>query len=519
MLKRLLSLFLALLFSTSAASQTSLVSLETQLTAKEKQLEELWAEFWRTDREQTLGNDKLSTVPIRQKIREVLTEPTFLREIKAARFDDPTLARRRQFFLQEAEEALIIGDRKLAKLVEEMERDEGNIRYRVGDRRLTRAELNRLLAHEPDRELRRQAWFAQEQITALTGKRIRKAMKMRKAMAQRHAGREFRDFMLERKQTDRARVLGWFEQIRRETDGEFRQLQERMRRELKVEKLEPWDTDYYFSTLTGEWEEKLLKPEEGFATIKRVAASLGLNLERPGLDLVIADITFGGATYPIYYGKEARIVMNRYTGVRFADTLLHECGHGLHFTMMSEPSFLLRANYAEPYGEGLGDVMSLLLYREQFARGFFGLSDEQFRALRERRRLRALQGLRETIADSLFEFAAYENPDQKLAPLYNRIYSEWLAVDMHGASTWAFDPFYSSGPFYLQSYVLSEMVATQVHHALEKNFGEKWGPEAGAYLEKHFYTRGGRVPLDDIMRDGTGEPLTAKYLIEELKGP
>ncbi|MGH9602809.1 MAG: hypothetical protein ACRD24_10520, partial [Terriglobales bacterium] len=86
------------------------------MTAKEQQLEELWAEFWRTDREQTLGNDKLSTVPIRQKIRAVLTEPHFLREIKAARFGDPTLTRQRQFFLQEAEEALIIGNRKLAKL-------------------------------------------------------------------------------------------------------------------------------------------------------------------------------------------------------------------------------------------------------------------------------------------------------------------------------------------------------------------------------------------------------------------
>ncbi|MGH9603176.1 MAG: hypothetical protein ACRD24_12400, partial [Terriglobales bacterium] len=363
------------------------------------------------------------------------------------------------------------------------------------------------------------AWMAQEQITALTGARVRNAMKMRKALARRHAGREFADFMLERKQTDRRRVLDWFEQIRRETDGEFRELQARMRRELKVERLEPWDMDYYGSTLTGDWEEKLLKPEEGWATVKKVAAALGLDLERPGLDVVIADITFGGATYPIYYGKEARIVMNKYTGVRFADTLLHESGHGLHFTMMNEPSFLLRANYAEPYGEGLGDVMSLLLYREQFATGYFGLSQEQFRALRERCRLRALVSLRETIADSLFEFAAYENPDQDLAPLYNRIYSEWLGVDMHGASTWAFDPFYSSGPFYLQSYVLSEMVATQVHHALEQHFGEKWGPEAGVYLRDHFYTRGGRMPLDEIMREGTGEPLTARYLIEAMKGP
>jgi Zn-dependent M32 family carboxypeptidase len=70
----------------------------------------------------------------------------------------------------------------------------------------------------------------------------------------------------------------------------------------------------------------------------------------------------------------------------------------------------------------------------------------------------------------------------------------------------------------LQSYVLAEMVGRQVHHALSKKFGETWGPDAGNWLREKFFVRGGRLTLDEIMEQGTEEPLTDKYLIDALRG-
>src|SRR5438874_11998280 len=120
------------------------------------------------------------------------------------------------------------------------------------------------------------------------------------------------------------------------------------------------------------------------------------------------------------------------------------------------------------------------------------------------------------MADSMFEFAAYENPEQDLAALYDRVASKYLGVAMHGGHTWAFDPFFASGPIYLQSYVLAEMVGRQVHHALALRFGERWGKEVGKFLQEKFFSRGGRLTLDEIMQQGAGEALTDKYLIQTL---
>jgi hypothetical protein len=61
------------------------------------------------------------------------------------------------------------------------------------------------------------------------------------------------------------------------------------------------------------------------------------------------------------------------------------------------------------------------------------------------------------------------------------------------------------------------MFAYQVHHTLDQKFGQVWSHEAGAYLHDKFLIRGGSLTLDQIMREGTGEILTARYLIAALK--
>jgi Zn-dependent M32 family carboxypeptidase len=84
---------------------------------------------------------------------------------------------------------------------------------------------------------------------------------------------------------------------------------------------------------------------------------------------------------------------------------------------------------------------------------------------------------------------------------------------------WAYNPFYSSGPIYLQSYVVAEMVGRQTHHALDERFGPTWDARTGAFLKEKFFSRGALYSVDEIMEQGTGEALTPKYLIEALQSP
>ena len=147
---------------------------------------------------------------------------------------------------------------------------------------------------------------------------------------------------------------------------------------------------------------------------------------------------------------------------------------------------------------------------------YFGLKRDQACGLREEYRLKSLLDIREYIAESLFELAAYDNPNQDLAALYNRLQAQYLGVDFHGQAVWTYNPFFGSGPLYLQNYVLAEMLARQVHHAMDARFGAGWKGAAGEFLKCNPFSIGARYRLDEVLVHVTGEPLSSSYLIRSL---
>jgi hypothetical protein len=503
------------LLSATVAQNPAVVA--ARLDRRETQLENLYADYWRTEYKIAMGEHGFSSRPIQEEIRTVVSDDTFLRELNHTSFTDALLKARRKLFLNEAIYTKITNDPVLTAVVEQITHQENAARYIVGDRQLTRAELTDLLAHNSDRTLREQAWRATSQITTANSERIQSAIKLRNQLARKYSSELFSTFMLQRKGMEVQALFEWFDVIREETEPEYQRLLEKMRRELGVSKIEPWDLEFYFSHFTNEFESLKFPTEDGWAKAKQLTAGLGYNLDP--VEMHVADLSFGGAAYPVFYGREVKVLANRYTGTYFYDRLLHATGHALHYQMMAEPSFLLRNNYAEPMDEGMAQVIALRLYRPEVNTKLFALTPEQAKIVRETYRLKSLFTTRNTIADSLSEFEAYADPDQDPSAVYNRIHARYLGVDMHDTAVWAFNPMYGSDPIYLQSFVVGEMVAHQIQHKTDQEFGQNWDRRAGEYLKTNFYSHGAAKTMDNLMRSATGESLTPRYLIHFLQNP
>lgn len=179
MVARLL-MSLVLLWATVAENPAVVAD---QLDGREKQLENLYASYWRTEYQIALGEHGLSSRPIQEEIRTVVSDDAFIRDLSRTSFSDPLLEARRKLFLNEAVYTRITNDPALTAVVEQITQEENSIRYRVGERALTRAELTDLLAHNPDRQLREQAWRASSQIATANSERIRNAIKLRNQLA------------------------------------------------------------------------------------------------------------------------------------------------------------------------------------------------------------------------------------------------------------------------------------------------------------------------------------------------
>src|SRR6185369_2462898 len=201
--------------SSNVAENPTVVA--AQLYGREQQLENLYADYWRTEYKIAMGKPNLSSRAVQEQIRAVVSDESFLRDLAHTTFSDPLLKTRRKLFLNEAIYTKITNDPALTEVVEQITRQENATRYAVGDRRLTRAEVTDLLAHNPDRKLREQAWRATSQIAAINGERIQQAIKLRNHLAGEHSAELFSMFMLHRKGLEVQSLFGWFEQIREET--------------------------------------------------------------------------------------------------------------------------------------------------------------------------------------------------------------------------------------------------------------------------------------------------------------
>jgi hypothetical protein len=109
------------------------------------------------------------------------------------------------------------------------------------------------------------------------------------------------------------KLFEWFDQIWDKTEPEYQRLLDRMRRELGVAKVEPWDLEFYFSNFTNEFESQKFSTENGWAKAKQLTATLGFNLDP--VEMHVAYLSFGGAAYPVLYGREVKILSNRYSGI------------------------------------------------------------------------------------------------------------------------------------------------------------------------------------------------------------
>jgi len=95
-LKHSALLFLCLVGSVVAQNEAATA---TRLSAKEKQLEDLYADYWSKEYTIALGDNSSSSGPTQDRIRAVVSDDSFLADLKAARFRDPLLRRRRDMFI------------------------------------------------------------------------------------------------------------------------------------------------------------------------------------------------------------------------------------------------------------------------------------------------------------------------------------------------------------------------------------------------------------------------------------
>ncbi len=128
-----------------------------------------------------------------------------------------------------------------------------------------------------------------------------------------------------------------------------------------------------------------------------------------------------------------------------------------------------------------------------------------------------------------FEKGMYEDPDQDLSDLWWGLVEKYQQVRRppgRKAPDYASKIHIVSAPVYYHNYMMGELFASQVHHAIARDVYKGADPttviyvgnkEVGEFMRKKVFASGRTLSWNELTKHATGEPLNAKAFAEDFK--
>jgi peptidyl-dipeptidase A len=318
-------------------------------------------------------------------------------------------------------------------------------------------------------------------------------------------------------------LFGTLQDLDRLSRDPYRRWREKLQRRIGVPALESWDVQYDYDR----FQEKLkdyFPRDQILPRLKQTFRETGLDLDT--MPIQVDDRERPGKSqhafsFAIEVPTDIRILANADDGISSYRTLFHEMGHAVYSAGVRQPTFLLQDAASACMTEGIAQFFPLFLNEERWLTRAAGMPEPMAKEFRKRVREDAPYGIRFYLVILNFEREAYRNPDQDLSRLWWSLTGKYLEIPPHPeVESWAGIIHFTSHPAYYPNYLLADMIAAQLMHRLKSSQGTVVdNPATGEFLRTRVFARGAALPWARLMAETAGEPVNAKYYIEEKLGP
>ncbi|OGO62445.1 MAG: hypothetical protein A2032_03470 [Chloroflexi bacterium RBG_19FT_COMBO_49_13] len=390
----------------------------------------------------------------------------------------------------------------------------GNYQIFIAGKKVSRNEVRQILRFEDDPKLRLEAMHCYDELSRLVERDVKQMVIERNLIAQAMGYEHYGELGLLLQGLSHSQLCDWFTSIRQSTDSIYREHINRSAARLNQSSLHPQDLSYAFHRLNT-------FPDQYFPSQKLSEAIFWLGerinitdaLSRVRFDYV--DIPFQGICVTIHVPDDIRILIDPADGHSDYVTYFHEVGHAMHSSYMHQPYHIFR-DEPGPFCEGMAQTLARFVEDPEFLNHFVNLPDEFVRMSKLSWGIYNIYYMRTLITQAEFEWEMYAHPQADLLEVWRAVQVENLKVPANETIAWANNIYWASYPFYLQNYLVAEMIASQTHLALQKSFGRAVHPDSGQWLKQTYWNPGGSVEWSDKIAQATGTPLSPDQLIQEM---
>jgi peptidyl-dipeptidase A len=420
-------------------------------------------------------------------------------------------------------------------------------RAKVDGKEMTDNEVRAVLKSSKDSARRKAVWEASKAVGGVVAGDLRELVRLRNEAARQLGFKNFHAMQLYLNEQDGEQIIKLFDELDELTRGPFaaakKEIDAKLAADCRIpeDELRPWHYhDPFFQeapALSGDLDGPYRKADL-LALCRDFYAGIGLPI-----DDVIArsDLYDRKGKNPhafctdIDREKDVRVLANIQPDERWASTLLHEFGHSVYSSKNIPHAlpYVLRMESHILTTEGVA-----MMFERMSKRGAFlekmglhvadrpAFDEAGARALRHR----LLIFSRWCQVMLRFEKSMYEDPDQDLGKLWWDLVEKYqLQTRPEGRSApdYASKIHIVSTPVYYHNYMMGELFASQVHHAIAREVFGGAVPDAvvyagnkgvGEFMRKRVFEPGKTLSWDELTKHATGERLNPKAFAADFKG-
>ena len=431
-----------------------------------------------------------------EKLNETLSNPEKFAELKAVRegykksgvAPDPLLKRQIEILYlgclsKQVDPKLL---RKMTAKSNAVERAFNVFRPKVGGRAMSDNDIREILRESLDADRRREAWEAGKKVGPVVVRDLLELISLRNEAAKKLGFKSYHAMQLHCSEQSQEQVLKLFDDLDRLTREPFHESKAEIdaalakRYGVKVSELRPWHYhDPFFQevpAVLGELPDSVYKPLNTVEVCRKFYDGIGLSIddvlkrsslyEQPGKNPHAFSIDIDRA-------GDIRILQNVVPGQEWLSTTMHELGHAAYSKYVGTSLPYVLHTEAHPLcTEGVAMMFERFTQNVDWLAAFGAkISDpELFRAASAKlRRNRLLVFSRYCQVMVRFEAAMYDDPKQDLNRLWWDLvekYQEVRRPEGRDLPDFAAKYHFIGAPAYYHNYMMGEMFASQVHHAL-----------------------------------------------------
>ena len=456
------------------------------------------------------------------------------------RVRDPLLRRElevlyREYLPRQVDKALL---ERMVKLGAEVEQIFNTHRSMVGGKELTENAVRDILSTSKSSAEVEETWKAYYAVGPKVEGKLKELARLRNESAQKLGFANYYELALATQELDPAELTAIFDELDRMTAAPFARAKATIdvalakKFGLRPEELRHWHyQDLFFQEAPPIYDVDL------DALYAKVDLKDVITRYYRGIGLDAADILARGDLYE-KPGKsphafcadmdregDVRILTNLKNDSRWADTLLHELGHGIYSKNIDRSlPYLLRDSAHIMTTEGVAMLFGRMAKNAAWMEEALGLPKAEAEAAgavaEKTMALEALVFSRWAQVMVRFERGLYGNPDQDLGALWNGLKQQYQGITPAEGRT---APDYAAkihivvAPVYYHNYQLGALFASQVHRYVAKRVlggvdprraSYVGHPEVGAYFKEKIFAPGMRMKWDALVRAATGEALS-----------